>query len=198
MFLHYSYLNTNRTYGKNTVGWYSIKISDPTQADTISRRVDGLFKNSFHETKTASEKMLAKELMAQVLDFGLIVKIATAAVFITLIIVAANTMMHIINERTKDYAILKVLGAKNIFLSLGVFSESLIIIGLGAILGTLVSHVAIPKIASFSNVLTNMSIGPGDLIPVLVACVLISLLISILPVMHVLRIHTGSHLGRAA
>jgi putative ABC transport system permease protein len=55
MFFHWEYLNERMTKDMparaNDVGWYIIKIKDPSQSATISEKVDALFKNSPRRNK---------------------------------------------------------------------------------------------------------------------------------------------------
>ncbi len=60
MFFHWNYLNERMKelgVGRdNEVGWYIVKIKDPSQTGTVSEQIDALFKNSRAETKTESER----------------------------------------------------------------------------------------------------------------------------------------------
>ena len=50
-FFHYEYLDENRRGAYGMVGWYVIKIDDPSHAADIASRLDSQFANSSAETK---------------------------------------------------------------------------------------------------------------------------------------------------
>jgi putative ABC transport system permease protein len=52
MFLRYDYLEENRPFGSGFVGWYHMRIKDPSHAADVAKQVDALFLNSPAETKT--------------------------------------------------------------------------------------------------------------------------------------------------
>lgn len=198
MLIHYSYLDHERLYGNDTVGWYNVRIDDARQAQNVANQIDHLFANSYYETRTATEEMFAQELMRQVGDFGLIVKLAMVAVFFTLVLVAANTMMHSVNERVNEFATLKALGASDGKVFLSVIAEGTIIIALGAAVGALVTYFVIPLIADWSVVLSSIRFRWHDLYWAALAVVTVGLVISIAPALQALRVDTATDLGRAA
>jgi putative ABC transport system permease protein len=55
-FFHYDYLDENRAQGEGAVGWYVVKIADPSRSVELSRTFDEMFANSSFETKTTTEK----------------------------------------------------------------------------------------------------------------------------------------------
>ena len=55
-FFHYEYLDENRRGAYGMVGWYVIKIADPSHAAEIASRLDSQFANSSAETKTSPGK----------------------------------------------------------------------------------------------------------------------------------------------
>ena len=56
-FFRYDYLDENRAAAHGQVGWYIVKIADPSQrAPRWPRRFDAMFANSSAETKTTTEK----------------------------------------------------------------------------------------------------------------------------------------------
>jgi len=55
-FFRYDYLDENRAAGEGLVGWYVVKIADPSQASAMGAKFDSMFANSSAETKTTTEK----------------------------------------------------------------------------------------------------------------------------------------------
>ena len=109
-FFHYEYFDESRLFGEGEIGWYTVRIADPAGAPRIAARLDALFANSPAETKTTTEKAFAQAFANQVGNIGLIIRSVLAAVFFTLLLLAANTMAQSVRERTGELAVLKTLG----------------------------------------------------------------------------------------
>ncbi len=52
------------------VGWYIIKVADPSTSDQLAKRIDAMFANSPAETKTATEKSFVADFAKQIGDIG--------------------------------------------------------------------------------------------------------------------------------
>jgi putative ABC transport system permease protein len=110
MFFHYDYLNEARTFGRDFVGWYVVRVADPASAPDVATRLDAQFANSATETKTSTEKAFVQAFANQVGDIGAIMMAILATVLFTILLVAGNTMAQSIRERTSELAVLKTLG----------------------------------------------------------------------------------------
>jgi putative ABC transport system permease protein len=110
---HYDYFDEGRQFGQGLVGWYTIRIADPTQAAAMIQKIDATFANSDYETKTVPEKAFLQSFAQQVGDVGSIIRAIISAVFFTILLVAANTMAQSVRERTNELAVLKTLGFGN-------------------------------------------------------------------------------------
>lgn len=109
-FFHYDYLNETRLFGKDFVGWYVVRVSDPAKSDAVATRLDAMFANSPNETKTSTEKAFVQAFASQVGDIGAMLIAILGAVLFTILLVAGNTMGQSIRERTGELAVLKTLG----------------------------------------------------------------------------------------
>ncbi|MBL8137653.1 MAG: FtsX-like permease family protein [Acidobacteria bacterium] len=136
-FFRYDYLDENRRNGAGLVGWYVVKIDDPSQAQAMGVTFDEMFANSSAETKTTTEKGFVEGFAKQVGDIGAIMVAILVAVLFTMLLVAANTMAQSVRERTNEVGVLKTLGFSNGQILALVLGESVLIalIGGGAGLG---------------------------------------------------------------
>jgi putative ABC transport system permease protein len=134
-FFRYDYLNENRRVGDGLVGWYVVKIKDPSQAQQMAAKFDGMFANSSAETKTTTEKGFVEGFAKQMGDIGAIMVAILVAVLFTMLLVAANTMAQSVRERTSEVGVLKTLGFSNTSILAMVLGESLLIAVLGGALG---------------------------------------------------------------
>jgi putative ABC transport system permease protein len=134
-FFRYDYLDENRRGCKGCVGWYIVKISDPSQSAALARKFDDMFANSDAETKTTTEKGFVDSFAKQIGDIGTIMMAILAAVLFTILLIVGNTMAQSVRERTSELAVLKTLGFSNETIVALVLIESTFIAVLGGALG---------------------------------------------------------------
>ncbi len=107
---HYNYFDEAREYGEGIVGWYILRIADPSQSSDVGKRIDRGFANSPAETSTMTEKALAQAFANQIGDIGSIIQWILTAVLFTLLLVTGNTIAQSVRERTSELAVLKTVG----------------------------------------------------------------------------------------
>jgi putative ABC transport system permease protein len=164
-FFHYDYLDEARTEGKGTVGWYIVRISDPTQSARVGAAIDQLFTNSSAETKTGSEKAFVQGFAKQTGDIGAIVVAIGIAVFFTMLLVSANTMAQAVRERTTEVAVLKTLGFTDPAVLTLVIGESLLLTALGGAVGIGGALLAVGRLShSLSEYLSAFLLTPQALL----------------------------------
>jgi len=144
-FFRYDYLDENRRGGAGAVGWYIVKIGDPSQAQQMGARFDSMFANSSAETKTTTEKGFVEGFAKQVGDIGAIMVAILVAVLFTMLLVAANTMAQSVRERTSEMGVLKTLGFSNAAVLTLILSESVLIAVIGGSLGLGLSWLVVQQ-----------------------------------------------------
>jgi putative ABC transport system permease protein len=192
MLFHWEYLNERmkaEAPGRaNEVGWYIIKIKDPSQSAVIAEKVDALFRNSPAETKTETERAFQQGFM------GTVSSIITAMNFISFVIIGiimlvlGNTMIMSSRERTREYAVFKTLGFSAKHLTTLILGESLLISALGGGLGLLLTF---PIVAGFEQLIPKgmfpiFVIEPITVIFAVAAALFIGVAASIFPIQRVL------------
>src|SRR5213075_1422416 len=100
MYFHHDYFEEARRWNKGQVGWYSIRLKDPSLAAEVAKQVDVEFENSAAETKTEPEGAFVQAFAKQIGDIALITASILSAVFFTILLVAGNTMAQAVRERT--------------------------------------------------------------------------------------------------
>jgi putative ABC transport system permease protein len=135
VWVRYDYFNEGRSFERDTVGWYIIKLADVSRGAEVAKAIDALFANSARETKSSAEKAFNEGFVGQFGNIGKIVTYVVTAVFFSMLLVTASTMAQSVRERTAELAVLKARG----FSERGVFGlvlgEALAITLLGALLG---------------------------------------------------------------
>ena len=138
LFFRYDYFDETRksqNYGTGQVGWYTIRVKDPTQADTVAKLVDAEFANSPAETKTEPEGAFAQGFANQIGNIALIVGGILGAVFFTILLVTGSTMSQAVRERIGELGVLKAIGFTNGQVLFFVLAESCLLTVLGGVLG---------------------------------------------------------------
>ena len=105
----------------------------------MGQSVDRLFKNSLAETLTETEKAFQMGFVAMTEAILVAIQIVSYVVIVIIMVVAANTMAMTARERIVEYATMKTLGFGWRHIAVTVFGESLLISGLGGLLGALLS-----------------------------------------------------------
>jgi putative ABC transport system permease protein len=114
LFFRYDYFDEARqqgsqNWGKGKVGWYTIRIKDPSQAADVAKRVDAEFENSPNETKTEPEGAFIQAWASQIGNIVFIVAAILGAVFFTILLVTGNTMAQAVRERTGELGVLNLI-----------------------------------------------------------------------------------------
>ncbi len=145
-FFHWDYLNESlkktQPARADQVGFYVITIANAEEAAAISERIDGLFKNSFAETLTETEKAFQLGFVSLSEAILTAIRLVSLVVILIIMAVTANTMAMSVRERLGEYAVLKTLGFGNGFVCAVILGESFVIAFLGGVLGILATFPA--------------------------------------------------------
>lgn len=110
MIARYDYVNAARARDHDSVDGLVVLPRSGISPGALAARIDAAFASSPVPTRTQSEKAFLAAMIRQIADFGLIVTLVTAAAFVTILTIVANTMAFAVRERTFEIGILKVLG----------------------------------------------------------------------------------------
>jgi putative ABC transport system permease protein len=112
----------------------------------VAQAIDAISANSDHETKTQTESAFQQAFVKQFADIGMIVTSIMGAVFFTLLLLTGNTMAQAVRERVPELATLKTLGFKDSTVLTLVMVESVLLIGLGGLIGMGLAALILPAI----------------------------------------------------
>ncbi|MEJ2582275.1 MAG: ABC transporter permease, partial [Acidobacteriota bacterium] len=132
---HWKFLEESRPWGKGTVGWYTVKVSDPDNSVAVSQAIDREFSNSAYETSTETEQAFAAGFAKQIGNIRMLIMSIGAVVLFTLLLVTGNTMAMAVRERVPEIGVLKTLGFGDKTVLFLVLAESLLIAAVGGLLG---------------------------------------------------------------
>ncbi len=147
LMMNWKYFDESNDYIKNQVSWYTITLDNPDHASRVAQAIDAISANSDHETKTQTESAFQQAFVKQFADIGMIVTSIMGAVFFTLLLLTGNTMAQAVRERIPELATLKTLGFKDRTVLTLVMVESVLLIGLGGLIGMGLAALVLPAIA---------------------------------------------------
>lgn len=117
------------------VGWYIVKIADPSKAADVSAQIDAMFKNSDAETKSETERAFQQGFIAASGSIISAMNFISFVIIGIIMLVLGNTMIMSARERTREYAVFKTLGFSGGHLIGLIAGESFLISFLGGALG---------------------------------------------------------------
>jgi putative ABC transport system permease protein len=197
-FFRYDYLEENRADRlKGNVGWYVLKIDDPSKAVELGKTFDTIFANSSAETKTTTEKGFIEGFAKQVGDIGSITIAIASTVLFMFGMVAASTMMQSVRERTNELAVLKTLGFTDTRILALVLSESLFITLAGGGLGLALAWMFVQRGDPTGGLLTIFELPPRDIVTGVVLMFLMGLFAGITPALGAMRLRITDALRRS-
>ena len=197
LFFRYDYLDENRRQGEGLVGWYIVKIADPSQAQAMGAKFDEMFANSSAETKTTTEKGFVEGFAKQVGDIGAIMMAIVAAVLFTMLLVAANTMAQSVRERTSEVGVLKTLGFSSTMILSIVLAESVLIALLGGGLGLAAAWLIVQRGDPTGGLLPIFILPAGDVAIGAALIVGLGLVAGMLPALNAMQLKITDALRRA-
>ncbi|TLX14420.1 FtsX-like permease family protein [Rhizobium sp. MHM7A] len=148
MLARYDAINAARARNKDTVDAFVVRPRPGVSPSVLAARIDALFANSAAQTRTQSEKQFLEAFLRQFADIGLIVSLVVGAAFVTVLMIAVNTMLFAVRERRFEIGVLKVLGFSSQRILGLILGETLFIFLVGGAGGLVLAKLA------------TLSIGP--------------------------------------
>ena len=200
-FFHWDYLNETmkkvQPRRADQVGFYMIGTSSPDIAASTSKSVDSLFKNSFAETLTETEKEFQMSFIALSQTILTVIQLVSLVVIVIILAVVANTMAMSVRERMSEYAVFKTLGFGGFYLSILILGESLLITAIGCAIGIIVTFPAADAFA----------LAVGDFFPIFIissrtiyldmlAALIFGVVAAVFPFWRAITVPIASGLGR--
>jgi putative ABC transport system permease protein len=110
LYFNAKYLEESVPSFKGTAGWFAAEVSSPEDVARVAREIDLMFRNSPHATKTESEKAFQLSFVAMLGNLKAFILGICGAVVFAILFVSANTMAMSVRSRTREVALLKMLG----------------------------------------------------------------------------------------
>ncbi len=165
MVIHYDYYDQYRVESRATAESFYVGIDDGNKAVASSAAIDRLFANSSHETRTRSQQARAEAEAKQMGDIKFFTNAIMGAVLFTLAFLTGNTLRQSLQDRSREFAVLKAMGYTGGHVLTLAFGEALLLYLPPALLGLGISRLLAP--------LWNESFGSIFVSPEVVAAGLI-------------------------
>jgi putative ABC transport system permease protein len=196
MFFRYDYFDEARAYGKGNVGWFIVKVGNPDEAAEVAKRIDAEFANSSAETQTAPEGAFFQSFAKQLGNISLIVALIAAAAFVTILMVAGNTMAQAVRERTGELGVLKAIGFTNGQVLGLVMAESLLISLLGGVAGLGLAWAISSRGDPTGGQLPTFYLPARDLLYGFGLCVALGVVTGIVPALQAMNLKVATALRK--
>ncbi|MFG6086611.1 ABC transporter permease [Stenotrophomonas indicatrix] len=188
LMMNWKYFDESNDYIKNQVSWYTVTLDNPEQSSRVAQAIDAISANSDHETKTQTESAFQQAFVKQFADIGMIVTSIMGAVFFTLLLLTGNTMAQAVRERVPELATLKTLGFKDSTVLTLVMVESVLLIGLGGLIGMGLAALILPAISPKSMGMLPPHVPTPTWLVGIVLIVVIGIVVGLLPALRAKRL----------
>jgi len=197
MFFRYDYFDEAHTGEKGRVGWYNVRVTDPSRAGEIAKLIDQEFENSDHETKTAPEAAFSQGMASQIGNIALMTALILGAVFFTILLVSANTISQSVRERTGELGVLKAIGFTNGQVLWLVLAESCLLAILGGAAGLGLASLMVPAIGkALQNMLPMFFFPTRDLLLGIAISLGLGIVAGVFPAITAMRLRVADSLRK--
>ena len=201
LFFQFDYLNeTMKKTVKpraDQVGFYIVSVKDPDRGAEIAIAIDKLFKNSYAETLTESEKSFTKSFLSMMEAIIMAIEIVSYIIIIIIMAVMVNTMAMTTRERIGEYAVLKTMGFDGRHIATIIFGESFVITAMGLILGVALTY---PAAKIFSKLVgpafPSFIVQPKSIYLDIAAAMIIAVIAALVPTWQAINIRIADGLRR--
>jgi len=131
------------------------------------------------------ESALVQSQLRQVLDFGLIVNLIMSAVFLTLLLVTANSIAQSVRERIPEFAVLKTIGFADSTMAILVFLESLFLCVVAAAAGLLIARMLFGLV----SMIFGLTMPSGVIVQGMMLATLLAVLSGLVPALQTRRLN---------
>lgn len=190
LLFQYDYFNESvDSTGRDMVGWWSIRVSEPARAAEIANEIDALFENSGNPTRTATEDEFARQFADQLGDIAFIATIIMSAVFFTMVLLTGNTMSQTLRERIPEFAVLKTIGFTDTAVSALVLGEAIVLCIVGGLAGIGLAYAVLSVVGPLlSTYLGSFDFTTTTLVLAVALSLLFGIVIGVVPALSAKRL----------
>ena len=196
MFFHYKYLSEKAFGGQEPVGTFVLELNDPSKAAAITHAVDSQFENAAPATLTETEQAFQAGFVSMYGNIPFVLRVIGLAIVFSILLIAANTMMTSIRERTGEFGVLKTLGFTDGAVFGMVVTEAAIITLGGGLLGSLGAKFVVGGASMPGGFFPPMSVYWGTVFTGVAIAVVIGAVSGLVPAVRASRLRIVDALRR--
>jgi len=197
LMLHYDYYNEDLAFNQDQIGWMVLLTGDAERNQSVIDAIDSQFANSRAETETTTEAAFSQAFVEQLGNIGLILGLVVGAAFATILMIVGTTMVMAIHERTKEVAVMKILGFSAPRIFTHVISESVLLSFIGGIFGIGLAAGMIYLISQVPAMqMPSLRLAPSTLMQALAIMVGFGGVTGLAPAINAMRINIVDALGK--
>jgi putative ABC transport system permease protein len=195
--LQYAYFDETRSFGKDQIGWMTLRTNSAAANDQVIKTIDQMFANSPYETATDTEKAFNKAFAAQLGNIALIVGLVVGAAFVTILMIVGNTMVMTVRERTREIGVLKTLGFSGGRILRLVLGESVLLALIGGLPGLAIAFIVISSMReSLMQFVPSLTLPPDIAAAAIGLMLTLGILTGLVPALNAMRLKIATSLGR--
>jgi putative ABC transport system permease protein len=157
--INYAYFDQYRVDNRGTAELFYVHIANPDRGIAMSAAIDRIFANSPHESRTRSQQVSAELQAKQMGDVQLFTNAIMGAVLFTLAFLTGNTLRQSLEDRRREFAVLKTVGYSGGAVLGLAYAEALSLYLPPAALGLLIARLLAPLArADIGNVLVSPTV----------------------------------------
>jgi putative ABC transport system permease protein len=158
--INYDYFDGARAVDRGTAETFYIQIDDANKAIAASEAVDRIFANSPHESRTMSREARAAAQTKQMGDVRFFTNAIMCAVLFTLAFLTGNTLRQSLQDRSREFAVLKAMGYSGGHVLSLAFAEALLLYLPPAVLGLVGAWLLAPLWQQdFGSIFVSPAVG---------------------------------------
>lgn len=166
LYFRWDYLNeTLRVRSKaqaDQVGFFVVDVVSIDRVAEVSQAIDAVFRNSFAETLTETERAFQIGFVKQTEAMLISIRIVSFVVILIILSVMANTMAMTARERLREYATLKAIGFSPGYVARLILGESVVIASIGGAIAIgltppVAAHLAVLSATLFPALIVSVS-----------------------------------------
>lgn len=143
LWFHWKYLNESPVLTppmKDQVGWITSKISDASQAASITKQIDTRFDTRDVQTLSMSEGAMNASFMGMFATLLKAIDLVSIVILVIMMLILGNTIAMGTRERTHEYGVLRAIGFMPKHLAFFVLGEASVIGLIGGVAGVGLSY----------------------------------------------------------
>jgi putative ABC transport system permease protein len=199
---HWDYLNEGNNRQKDMVGWMVSRVNDPSQAATLSKKIDDMFAEKEVQTSTQDEKSFQLSFLGMFSAVLTAIDYVSVVILIIMMLILGNTIAMGARERTSEYGTMRAIGFLPRHIGLYVLGEGLAIGLLGGLAGLLLSYPLVEKglgralEENMGGFFPYFRIAPATAVAALALALGLGAVASILPAWRAMRLNVVDSLRR--